>query len=407
MQTKLQLRVPAGLPGGDRKPEQVTWLMGQFFDCAAQLAIQLDGAPGRIQAVSDLEISAPFYSGEYLEIRGELARWESDVRHVELEVRKIVGLVTAADGKADLGQAQVLHDPVQVATANLTYTPAELETKGQGAPPPLIITVAPTGFEVTRESTPYLPLTPDEIAAEVARCAVEGATVVHLHVRGPQGEITYDAARYNEVVERIRARCDIIVQVTTEGEASTDVVTRCAPLGTSGVEMASLTTGTVNRGAHIFFNSKPVMEHVALNIQRRGLVPAIEIFDSGFLENARSLARKGLLSLPGHFVLILGSKGGMGARRSTLEHMVELIPRGSHWSVAGIGRHHLPMAERALGLGGHVRVGLEDAVNLAPGTLAQGSASFVTKVVEMAKKRGRPIADTQTARRLLGLKTKS
>jgi 3-keto-5-aminohexanoate cleavage enzyme len=381
----------------------VEWLFEAFSWASEEVLVRCDGACGRLKAIQRAELPSTFCGGDFLEVTAELTRWEGDLRYIELEARRVLGVATGCEGDGGARPGRIMHEPPVVASAEAIWEAPDVESKGQGMPEPLIVTVAPVGFDVSREATPYLPLSPDEIAADVARCVVEGASVVHLHARDPQGDRTHDPARYTDIVERIKARCDVVIQVTTEGDASADVMTRCGPLGAEGAEMASLATGTVNRGDHICFNSKPVIEHIASNIKKAGLVACVEAWDIGFLENALALARKGLIRLPGHFVLMCGSKGGMGARRATLEHAVSLIPRGSTWSVSGIGRHQLPMAERAIAVGGHVRVGLEDTVRLSRGELSQGNAPLVAKVVEMAKERGRAVADASAARRVLGL----
>jgi 3-keto-5-aminohexanoate cleavage enzyme len=298
--------------------------------------------------------------------------------------------------------AQQLPHAKPICSAKALYFVPEERRRIHNAPDPLIITAATVGNTTTREDTPYLPLTPDEIAADVARCVVEGATVVHLHVRDAAGQPTQNREIFAETIGKIRQRCDVIVQVSTEGDAAMDVMTRCQPLDAGG-EMVTLATGTVNRGDHIFFNSKPLMEHVALLIKQANLVPCIEICDLGHVENVKLLAKKGLVSLPGHFEFVLGAKGGMGARTEVVRLLSEMIPRGSSWSAAGVGRHQLRMAELAVRRGGHARVGLEDNVNLSRDVQSQGSAPLVARVAEYAKSIGRPIADVATARKLLGI----
>jgi 3-keto-5-aminohexanoate cleavage enzyme len=356
-----------------------------------------------LKTLTKVELPAAIQPGDFMEIVAEIVRWSDNERHIGFEARRTVAMQPSGGAKDSATVGQVLPHPELVATAEAVCEAPDVPGKGEGLPAPLIVTVAPVGDLTTREDTPHLPLTPDEIAADVARCAVEGATVVHLHARDDTGTPTQGRERYQEIVEKIKARCDVVVQVSTEGDASMDVMTRCQVLDVPGVEMASLTAGTVNRADHISFNSKPVLEHVAMLVRQRGITPCVEICDFGFLENTKALAKKGLVVFPGHFELILGAKGSMGARAETLEHLVDLIPRGSTWSATGVGRHQIPMARQAIALGGHVRVGLEDTVYLQSKVLAQGSAPLAAKVVELAKERGRPVADVATTRKLLRL----
>src|SRR5215469_1698899 len=82
---------------------------------------------------------------------------------------------------------------------------------------PMIITAAIVGAEVTREQQPYLPITPQEIISSAVECYQAGAAIIHIHVRDMQGNPTQDAETFREVVEGIRARCDVITQTSTGG----------------------------------------------------------------------------------------------------------------------------------------------------------------------------------------------
>lgn len=400
MYTTLKLRIPPRAPHLADGSVQGAYLLELFADMAAELLIGIDGDEGMLRGLSDVEFPAAAYLGDFIEAEAEVIHWGDGTRQISFTAHKVASSLTPTMPRSSA--AQQLTHAKPVCSAKALYFVPEKRRRIQNGPEPLIITCAPVGNTTTREDTPYLPLTPDEIAADVARCAVEGATVAHLHVRDAAGQPTQSRELFAETIQKIRQRCDIVVQVSTEGDAAMDVMTRCQPLDAGG-EMASLATGTVNRGDHIFFNSKPLMEHVALLIKQANLVPIIEACDLGHVENVKLLAKKGLVTLPGHFEFVLGAKGGMGARTEVVRLLAEMIPRGSTWSVAGVGRHQLRMAELAVRRGGHARVGLEDNVNLSRGVQAQGSAPLVAKVAEYAKSIGRPVADVATARKLLGI----
>jgi 3-keto-5-aminohexanoate cleavage enzyme len=400
MHTTLKLRIPPRAPHLADGSVQGTYLLELFADMAAELLIGIDGDEGLLRALSDVEFPALAYLGDFIEAEAEVIHWGDGTRRIAFTAHKVASSLTPTIPRSSA--AQQLPHAKPICSAKALYFVPEKRRRIHNAPDPLIITAAPVGNTTTREDTPYLPLTPDEIAADVARCVVEGATVVHLHVRDAAGQPTQNREIFADTIGKIRQRCDVIVQVSTEGDAAMDVMTRCQPLDAGG-EMVTLATGTVNRGDHIFFNSKPLMEHVALLIKQANLVPCIEICDLGHVENVKLLAKKGLVSLPGHFEFVLGSKGGMGARTEVVRLLAEMIPRGSSWSAAGVGRHQLRMAELAVRRGGHARVGLEDNVNLSRDVQAQGSAPLVAKVAEYSKSIGRPIADVATARKLLGI----
>lgn len=273
---------------------------------------------------------------------------------------------------------------------------------------PLIITCAVVGAELTREHTPYLPLTPREIAEEAARAHEAGAAMVHLHGRDPQsGAASQDAAVYAAILRELRRRAPrAIAQVSTGGAVGMSLEQRCGPLEVDGdlrPEMATLTCGTVNFGDEVFENPLPAIRAIASRLRARGIQPEIEIFDAGHLDTALALAAEGVLDPPLHVDFVLGVRGAMAASERNLRFVVEGLPAGWSWSVAGIGRHQLPLAELAIAWGGHVRVGLEDNIYLKKGALAPGNAPLVERAVQLARAAGRPIAGPREARRLLRL----
>jgi 3-keto-5-aminohexanoate cleavage enzyme len=266
----------------------------------------------------------------------------------------------------------------------------------------LIITVAPVGAEATRRDNPNLPLTPAEIAAEAARCEAAGAAMIHLHVRDAAGNATQDKAVFRQAMAEIKKRCSLIIQVSTGGAAWMTAEERLQPVELRP-EMATLTTGTVNFGDEIFANPMPVVEKFARAFAANGVKPEIEVFETGMINNALVLAKKGLLSLPLHFDFVMGVPGGIPGEPRHLLHLVESLPPGCTWSVAGIGRCELPLAVMAILLGGHVRVGFEDNVFYAKGVPAESNAQLVGRIVRLAGELGRPVATAAEARAILGL----
>lgn len=269
----------------------------------------------------------------------------------------------------------------------------------------LIITVALNGAEVTREQNPHIPFTPEEIAEDAARCREAGAAMVHVHGRLPDGTPTQDAAVYKEIIDAIRARTDVIVQVSTGGAVGMTAAERLAPV-TLRPEMASLTTGTVNFGNDVFLNPPDLIETFARTMRQYGVVPEIEAFDVGHIDNALALVQKGILELPLHFDFVMGVPGGIAPTLRNLLHMAESLPPGCTWSVAGIGRAELPLAVAAILMGGHVRVGLEDNLYYTRGVKAT-NVMLVERIVRLARELGRDVATPDEARRILGLRRES
>jgi len=266
----------------------------------------------------------------------------------------------------------------------------------------LIITVAPVGAEVTRKEQPYLPVTPEEIAAEAAAAREAGAAVIHLHVRDAAGNPTQDVEVFARTIELIKKETDLIIQVSTGGAVGMTAEERLQPLAL-GPEMASLTCGTCNFGDDVFYNPPPLLETFARRMQEAGVKPEIEVFEAGMIQNAMALVQKGLLKPPLHFDFVLGVPGAAPATPRQLLYLAESLPPDATWSVAGVGRHQLPMANLAIILGGHVRVGFEDNIYYRRGELARSNAQLVSRVVRLAEELGRPPATPDEARSMLHL----
>lgn len=266
----------------------------------------------------------------------------------------------------------------------------------------LIITAALTGAEVTRDLQPNLPITPDEIAEAAYECYQAGASIVHIHARDHEGKPTQSYDVYKEIKEKIEAKCNIIFQPSTGGAVWHSPEERLQPVELKP-EMATLSCGTCNFGEDVFMNSEEYIEKFATRMKELGVKPEIEAFERGMIENAKKLVKKGLVSEPLHFDFVLGVPGACPGTPEDLMHMIHCIPQGSTWTVAGIGRHELPLATMAIILGGHVRVGFEDNIYYQKGELAKSNAQLVERIARIAKELGREVATPDEARRILGI----
>lgn len=266
----------------------------------------------------------------------------------------------------------------------------------------LIITAALTGAEVTRKNQPNLPLTPDEIAEAAYQCYLAGASIVHIHARDKEGNPTQSYDVYKEIKEKIESKCNIIFQPSTGGAVWHGPDERLQPVELKP-EMATLSAGTCNFGSDVFMNSQEYIEKFAIRMKELGVKPEIEVFERGMIENAKGLVKKGLVDTPLHFDFVLGVPGACPATAEDLMYMIRSIPEGSTWTVAGIGRHELPLATMGILLGGHVRVGFEDNVYYERGQLAESNAQLVERIVRIAKELGREIATPDEAREILNI----
>jgi len=269
----------------------------------------------------------------------------------------------------------------------------------------LIITTALTGNVPTRDLTPHVPLTPEEIAQDVARCSEAGAAIFHIHARDALAKPTLDIEVFKQTVRLIKARNpEAILQLSTGARAGKDGDARANPVRLLP-EMASFTTGSNNLPGIVYENAPDFIRFLAEVFRDTGVKPEIEVFETGMINNALHLAKKGLLTTPLHFDFVLGAPGAMPGTVKNLVFLAESLPPGSTWTVAGIGKAEIPLATAAIAMGGHVRVGIEDNLRLPNGTLAT-NMQLVQKVVTIAREMGRAIASTEDARRILSLDPK-
>ena len=272
---------------------------------------------------------------------------------------------------------------------------------GRSVDAELILTAAIVGAEITREQTPYLPITADEIADEAARCREAGAAVIHLHVRDDDGRPTQSRERFAADIEKIRAKTDCIIQVSTGGAIGMSIDERAQALACRP-EMATLNCGTLNFGDDVFVNTRPQIRDLAARLRDSGAVAELECYEVGHVEEALALADKGLIARPLHFQFVMGVPGGIGASEANLRFLAGMMPStGATWAVAAVGRHQQAMTELAMRLGGHARVGLEDNIYLAKGVLAEGSAPLVKRAAAFARSIGRIPVEPNRARAML------
>lgn len=267
----------------------------------------------------------------------------------------------------------------------------------------LIITAAICGAEVTKEHNPNVPYTVEEIGREAEAAYKAGASIIHLHVREDDGTPTQDRERFRVCIEEIKRRCpDVIIQPSTGGAVGMSDEERLQPTELLP-EMATLDCGTLNFGGdEIFVNTENTIKNFGKIMIERGIKPEIEVFDKGMVDYAIKFQKQGYIQAPMHFDFVLGVQ--MTATARDLAFLVDSIPAGSTWTVAGIGRYEFPMAALGIVMGGHVRVGFEDNVYLSKGVLAKSNGELVEKVVRLAKELGREIATPAEAREILGLK---
>ncbi len=281
-------------------------------------------------------------------------------------------------------------------------------------PPNVIVTAALTGALTTRDQSPAIPYSAEEIAAEAERSVDAGASIVHIHARREDGRPAYDVASYRQIFTAVRRRCpDVIVNFST-GAVGISRDKRIAPVPALRPDMAALNMGTMNYAIysprnkrfyhdHIFANTFADLQYYLAAMNEVGTRPELECFDTGHIRNAEPLIDLGLLRPPFQFSLIMGVLGGIPASTRNLVHQVDALPPGAHWQVIGIGRQQWSLVAAATTLGGHIRVGLEDNLYVADGRLASSNGELVAKAVRLVELIGREVASVAEARQILDL----
>lgn len=271
-----------------------------------------------------------------------------------------------------------------------------------------IINLTTTGMVPTKEMTPHVPVTVEEIVADVTRCVRLGANVVHLHARDSSGQPTYKQEVYARLIGGIREVFpDLVIGVSLSGRTHTEFMERADPLRLRGdvkPDLASLTLGSMNFAQSASVNSPDMIRRLAEAMTEADVKPELEVFDLGMINFAHYLIRKGTLRPPFYFNLLLGNIATAQARPAHLSQLVADLPPDSYWTAAGIGDGQMAMNALGLLFGDGVRVGLEDNIwfDAARTRLATNEA-LVARALQMAALFERPVASRLEVREALGL----
>lgn len=259
----------------------------------------------------------------------------------------------------------------------------------------------------TKEITPHIPITPDEIVNQVSEVADLGINMVHLHARDPiTGEPTYKKEVYAEMIRGIRNRHkNLILCVSTSGRTFSEFEKRSDCLHLEGElkpDFGSLTLSSLNFNNQASISTPQMIQALAREMLERGIRPELEAFDVGMINYAKYLIEKELIHPPYYFNLILGNIACAQANLLNLGLMVNELPAGSIWSVGGVGRFQLPMNAAALVAGGGVRVGLEDNIWFDDErTRLSTNRELVERILSIAHALGRMPYTGREARELL------
>ena len=300
----------------------------------------------------------------------------------------------------------------------------------------VIITCAVTGAIHTPSMSPYLPISPEEIAEAAIGAAKAGAAVVHLHARMPEdGRPTQDPAMFKRFLPKIKAASDVVINITTGGAPTMPIEERLQPALQLKPEVASLNMGSMNFGLYemiarqkewkyewekpylagsddrIFKNTFKDIAHILTSCSGNDTRFEIECYDIGHLYTAAHFLDRGLVKPPLFIQSVFGIRGGIGPHPEDVIHMKRTADRlfgdQYQWSVLGGGRNQMYVATQSVVMGGNVRVGLEDSLWIGKGQLAKTNADQVSKIRRIIEELGLEIATPNEAREILKLKGKN
>ncbi len=297
----------------------------------------------------------------------------------------------------------------------------------------VIITCAVTGSIHTPSMSPYLPVTPEEIAQAAIGAAQAGAAIVHLHARNPKdGSPTQDPNLFRQFAGRVKAASDVVLNFTTGGAPTMSIEERLQPALQLKPEVASLNMGSMNFGLYemlgrykdlkhawerpylagsddrIFKNTFKDIAYILESCASNETRFEIECYDIGHLYTAAHFLDRKLVKPPLFIQSVFGIRGGIGGHPEDVIHMKRTADRlfgdAYYWSVLGAGRNQMAIAAQAAVMGGNVRVGLEDSLWLGRGQLAKSTAEQVSKARRMLEELGLAVATPEDARQMLKLK---
>jgi 3-keto-5-aminohexanoate cleavage enzyme len=282
---------------------------------------------------------------------------------------------------------------------------------------PVLITCSISGAVANREQCPAIPYTPEEYGAEARRAVEEGAAMIHIHARTPDGTPSYEIADFRAITEAILGEVDDVIINYSTGAIGVPLEKRVEYLRELKPDVAALNMGSMNYAKYsrrrkdfvfgaVFENSFDTIKTFLTEMNELGIRPEHECFDSGHLANLDPFLDMGLLTGPLQISLVMGVTGGIRPTAKNLQHMASEVPGGpdgaNNWGVIGVSREQWMLIGAALSLGGNVRAGFEDNFYLPNGEPARSNGDLIAQARRMAEDIGRRAATVAEAREMLG-----
>jgi 3-keto-5-aminohexanoate cleavage enzyme len=258
---------------------------------------------------------------------------------------------------------------------------------------PLIVNFTPTGMVPTKANSPHVPISVQEIVAQVHEAYTLGITLVHLHAREEiSGLPTWKSEIYGRIFEGIRQYCpDLVLCASLSGRNFNEFEKRAEVLSLKP-DMGSLTLSSLNFPKQASINAPDMIQNLAQSMLAHGVKPELEVFDLGMLHYLHFLIEKNLLKPPFYVNIIAGNIAGIQANMSELGMALQLLPKGAFWALGGIGQQQLVANTLAIASNGGVRIGLEDNLYLdANRQFLATNAQLIKRIHDLADIFERPI----------------
>ena len=279
-----------------------------------------------------------------------------------------------------------------------------------------VVTCALTGVLTNPQQHP-VPVTPAEMAQAAKDAFDAGATVMHVHFRDQRPGLghlpTWDPDVVAEIADAIREACPGVVLNFSTGVMGPDISGPIACLERSRPEVAALNAGSLNylkarrSGTWawpplLFDNPVEKIQGFVQVMDRLGITPECECFDTGIVRSIKMFQQVGLLGDHPHVSLVMGVASGMPAKAAWLPLLIDELPDDAAWQTIVIGRQEVWDVHRASAeLGGHLRTGVEDTFYLPSGEKTSGNGPLIEELVKVARQAGRTIATPEQARAIL------
>lgn len=273
----------------------------------------------------------------------------------------------------------------------------------------LIINYAPVGMLMKKADTPNIPISVDEIVDDVRKAVEVGISSLHLHARNEDETPCWNKETFEQIILRVREFApDLVISVTTSGRVYNALEKRSDVLNLEGPakpDMASLSLSSLNFNNTASVNAPDTIKALAEIMLKKGIRPELEAFDLGMINYAKYLIKKGYLTPPYYFNLIVGNIACAQANLLHVGTMINDIPDDAIISLGGIGNNQLPINAMAIAMGYGVRIGLEDNIWYDENrTRLATNLECVQRIHKLAKAIGRPICTSRELREKLKLK---